>query len=71
MKDIQSSIGFTQGLIVPSEGWSGGLALLWKPETCVNIRGYLKWFIDAKIGSNCDQGGWRFTGFYGQPDTSK
>ena len=71
MKDIQNAVGFTQGLIVPSEGRSGGLALLWKPKTCVKIRGYSKWFIDAEIVSNSDQGGWRFTGFYGQPDTSK
>lgn len=57
MKDIQTSIGFTQGLIVPSEGRSGGLTLLWKLEICVSIRGYLKWYIDAEIGSSSDQGG--------------
>jgi len=51
MKEIQQSIGFTQGLIVPSEGRSGGLALLWKPETYVNIKGYSKWFIDAEVVS--------------------
>ena len=71
MKEIQNSIGFTQGLIVPSEGRSGGLALLWKPETFVNIRGYSKWFIDAEVVCGNVQGSWRFTGFYGQPDTSK
>ncbi|XP_030964343.1 uncharacterized protein LOC115985543 [Quercus lobata] len=71
MKEIQNSIGFTQGLIVPSEGQSGGLALLWKPETFVNIKGYSKWFIDAEVICGNVQGSWRFTGFYGQPDTSK
>ena len=71
MKGKKYEVGFTQGLIVPSEGRSGGLALLWKPKTCVKIRGYSKWFIDAEIMSNSDQGGWRFTGFYGQPDTCK
>ena len=40
MKEIQDSIGFTQGLIVPSEGRGGGLALLLKLETFINIRGY-------------------------------
>ncbi|XP_075650209.1 uncharacterized protein LOC142620783 [Castanea sativa] len=71
MKEIQNSIGFTQGLIVPSEGRSGGLALLWKPETYVNIKGYSKWYIDAEVVFRNVQGCWRFTGFYGQPDTSK
>ena len=49
MKEIQNSVSFTQGLIVPSEGRSGGLALLWKPEIVVDIRGYSKWFIDVEI----------------------
>ena len=71
MKEIQNSIGFTQGLIVSSEGRSGVLALLWKPKIIVNIRGYSKWFIDVEIICSNGQGSWRFTGFYGQPDTSK
>lgn len=71
MKEIQNSIGFTQGLIVPSEGRSGGLALLWKPETYVSIKGYSKWYIDAEVVCRNVQGCWRFTGFYGQPDTNK
>ena len=32
MSNIKNSLGLTQGLVVPSEGKSGGLALLWKPE---------------------------------------
>ena len=71
MKEIQNSIGFTQGLIVPSEGRSGGLALLWKPETYVSIKGYSKWDIDTEVVCRNVQGCWCFTGFYGQPDTNK
>lgn len=56
MKEIQNSIGFTQGLIVSSEGQSGGLALLWKPEIIVNIMGYSKWFIDVEIICSNGQG---------------
>ena len=71
MKEIQNSIGFTQDLIILSEGRSGGLALLWKLETFVNIRGYLKWYIDVEVVCSNVQGCWRFTSFYGQPNTSK
>ncbi|XP_075654904.1 uncharacterized protein LOC142625081 [Castanea sativa] len=60
-----------EGLIVPSEGRSGGLALLWKQETFVNIKGYSKWYIDAEVVCSIVQRCWRFTGFYGQLDTSK
>ena len=56
---------------MPSEGRSGGLALLWKPKTYVNIKGYSKWYIDAEVVCRNVQGCWRFTSFYGQPDTSK
>lgn len=52
MKEIQNSIGTTQGLIVPSEGRSGGSTLLWKPETTVNVKGYSKLYIDAKMVSS-------------------
>ena len=71
MKEINNSIGFTQGLIVPSESRSGGLALLQKPENFVNIEGYSKWYIDTKVVSSNIQGSWHFTSFYGQQDTSK
>ena len=71
MKEIQNSIGFTQDLIILSEGRSGGLALLWKLETFVNIRSYLKWYIDVEVVCSNVQGCWRFTSFYGQPNTSK
>ena len=29
MKGFQNKLGFTQGIIVPRDGRSGGLALLW------------------------------------------
>ena len=36
MSNIKNSLGLTQGLVVPSEGKSGGLALLWKLEVKVD-----------------------------------
>ena len=37
MSNIKNSLGFTQGLVVPSEGKSGGLALLWKPDVKMDV----------------------------------
>ena len=69
MSNIKNSLGFTQGLVVPIEGKSGGLALLWKPEVKVDIRSSSRWHIDAVIDSGGSNGKWRFTGFYGNLDT--
>ena len=69
MSNINHSLGLTQGLVVPSEGKSGGIALLWKPETNVHIQSFSRWHIDAVIDSGSCIGKWRLTGFYGNPDT--
>ena len=37
MKYVQNKIGFKHGLIIPSEGRSGSIALLWKIESLVHI----------------------------------
>ena len=36
IKGIQNKLNFTQGIVVPSDGRSGGLALIWKEgiEVC-------------------------------------
>ena len=61
---------YNQGLVVSSDGQSGGLALLWKPGTQVHVKNFSSWSIDAHV--LCSTGHcWRFTGFYGHPDTSK
>lgn len=38
MKDFQNKLGFTQRIIVPSDGWSGGLALLWGERTDIRFK---------------------------------
>ena len=61
---------YNQGLVISSDGQSGGLALLWKPGTQVQIKNFSGWFIDAHVLCTtrfC----WRFTSFYGHPDTNK
>ena len=41
--------GFKQGLIVPSRGNSGGLALFWKDDVQVNVVKYL-----TEMGADMD-----------------
>ena len=31
---------YNQGLVVSSDGWSGSLALLWKPNTKVQVKNF-------------------------------
>ena len=65
------TLGFTEGLVVGSNGSKGGLALLWRKEVRVDIQTFGPWHIDAEVGGVNGTGTWRFTGFYGQPDTSR
>lgn len=58
-------------MAISSDGNSGGLALLWKPETLVKVLMCSCCYIDALV--DCENNGdkWRLTGFYGHPDTSR
>ena len=69
MSNIKNSLGLTQGLVVPSEGKSDGLALLWKLEVKVDTQTFSRWHIDAIINSGDSIRKWHLTGFYGNPDT--
>ena len=40
MEKIKNKIGFANGLIVPSRGRSGGVALLWTREVNLDINNY-------------------------------
>ena len=49
----------------------GGLDFVWKWESMVDVRGLLHWYLVALSDyDNCDEA-WRFTGFYGNPETNK
>ena len=52
-------------------GRGGGLGLMWSNETQVEVRSYSKYHIEVVIGEVNDDKRWRFTGFYGEPDTNK
>ena len=51
MKKLQQEVGLLQGLFVNSVGRKGGLALLWKFDIQVELRGLNQWFIDVFVNS--------------------
>lgn len=58
------------GLAVASIGQSGGLPLLWDKDTNVIVHSFSKNHIDANVQLKGSDFLWRFTGFYGEPDSS-
>ncbi|KAL0408431.1 UNVERIFIED_CONTAM: putative mitochondrial protein [Sesamum radiatum] len=58
------------GLTVDPVGRSGGLALLWKKSVIVSIQSYSNRHIDASVQIDDQQQTWRFSGIYGEPETS-
>ncbi|KAK6162202.1 hypothetical protein DH2020_002043 [Rehmannia glutinosa] len=68
LDNLKNSLGFF-GVSVPSVGRSGGLALLWRPNVNVSLRGFHERFIDVHV--TLGQNKFRFTGVYGQPLVSQ
>ncbi|KAL0432445.1 UNVERIFIED_CONTAM: putative mitochondrial protein [Sesamum latifolium] len=56
-------------ICVPAQGKSGGLALLWPRSVSVLLQTFSQNHIDVSIQLDDNQDWWRFTGFYGEPDT--
>ena len=71
MERIKNRIGFSNGLIVPSVGRSGGIALLWTRKISLEIKSYTKFHVDAVILDASSDYKWRITRFYGHPETHK
>ena len=74
LNNMKGNWEYNQGLVVSSDGSSGGLALLWRPGTQVHVKKFSHWFIDAHIVYDITGIRWRLswlTGFYGHPDTNK
>ncbi|KAL0358468.1 UNVERIFIED_CONTAM: hypothetical protein Sangu_0696200 [Sesamum angustifolium] len=59
------------GLAVDSIGKGGGLALLWDKEVFVDLVSFSRYHMDARVQLREGEDYWRFTGFYGEPDSSK
>lgn len=67
---FQNIIKWKNKFIVPRKDKARGLVLFWKEEFKLEIETFLKHHIDTTINKNsADE--WRFTGFYGEPDTQK
>ena len=49
IKGIQNKLNFTQGIVVPSDGRSGRLALIWKEGTEVCLKSCSHSHIDVEI----------------------
>ena len=56
---------------MPSDGKSGGLAMIWKKGTTIRLKSCSNSHIDVIVEGKADQDPWRATGFYGQPDSGK
>ena len=70
MTKVKERIGFPNGLVVPSEGKSGGISLLWIRDMEVEIKSFSKFHIDVIVTNHSLDLKWRLTGFYGNPDTN-
>ena len=68
MKGIQRKLNFTQGIIVPSNGRSGGLAMLWKEGADVSFKSCSNAHIDVVVCEGVGAQPWKGTRFYGHPN---
>ena len=69
MEKVKFKLGFSNGLIIPSQGKSGGLALLWSKDIKLEIKSYSQHHIDAIIIEHDRNFTWRFIGFYEHPES--
>ena len=71
MARIKRKLERQQCLVVPSVNRGGGLALLWKNSLTVDVQTYSPRHIDAIVTEKNGNRKWRFTGFFGHPETNR
>ena len=71
MEKEKDKARFRNGLIIPSMGRRGGLALLWKKDILVEIQGYSNHYIEAIVIDPSIGFKWRIIGFYGHFETHR
>ena len=71
MKGFQRKLELTQGISVPSDGCSGGLAMIWHEAVDIRFMSCSHSHIDVVVHGEGGASLWRATGFYGHLDTSK
>lgn len=69
IKGLQCKLDMTQGIIMPCDGQSSGLAMLWKEGTNVEFKSCSHSHIDVVIHKGVGKKSWRATGFYDHPNT--
>ena len=67
---VLHNINFDHKWEVPSGRRRGRLVLFWKRDVKVTIKESHRYFIDLTFDKNME-GEWRFTGFYGKPETHR
>lgn len=70
LETVQRNIDFEHKWSVPKEGRGGGIALFWKASVNLEVVDSSNYYIDILIEKGTDNE-WRFTGFYGEPETSR
>ena len=66
---IAKKTQFSNNFVVPRVNNGGGLALLWKTDFQVDVQSRSERHIDVIIDHRVDDA-WRFTSFYGDPNTA-
>lgn len=70
MEQFCKSIQYAGCFVVEAQGIGGGLALMWKNDGRIEIKGSCNHYIDFEV--YCEQmGRWRYTGYYGCPERSR
>jgi len=64
MEGLRWKLGMTNLVVKDCKGKGGGLAIFWKKEIDLHLRGVSRFYIDADVVEK-DGFTWRFTGFYG------
>ncbi|KAL0286138.1 UNVERIFIED_CONTAM: hypothetical protein Scaly_2800100 [Sesamum calycinum] len=59
------------GCNVDPKGRSGGLAILWQKSVDIQLQSFSRYHIDVSVRVKESDEWWRFSGIYGEPDTSK
>ena len=68
LEQVKRRIQFKNLFEVPRRNKAGGLAIFWKEDFSLNIKTFSPNHIDTTINKHRPDE-WRFTGFYGEPDT--
>jgi len=70
IESLRWRLGLTNLVVKDYKGTSGGLAIFWRKEINLQLRGISRFYIDADVVET-DGFIWRFTGFYGEPKSNQ